>query len=175
MFFGLNMLTLRLLSYLPIHTVRILILKYLYKMKIGKNVRIYMGTEIRSPSKITIGSNTIVGHNCVLDGRGGLTIGSNVNLSSEVMIWTNQHDPDDKYFSIASKKVTVGDRAWLSCRSIILPGVSIGKGAVVAAGAVVTKAVEPYSIVGGVPAQVLRMRKTDLEYTLNNGPQGWFI
>jgi acetyltransferase-like isoleucine patch superfamily enzyme len=174
MLFGLHFLSLKMLSSLPFHSVRVFFLKHLYRMKLGKRVHLYMGTEFRAPSRIVIGDHTIIGHHCVLDGRGGLKIGSNVNFSSEVMIWTWQHDPDSKEFAVESKSVTIGNRAWLSCRCILLPGIAIGEGAVVAAGAVVTKSVEPYTIVGGVPAKFLRKRRTDLEYKLNDGPQGWF-
>lgn len=103
-------------------------------------------------------------HHCILDGRKGLVIGDHVNLSSEVMIWTLQHDMNDSGFKAVGGPVEIGDYAWVSARAIILPGRKIGKGAVVAAGSVVTKDVEDYAIVGGVPAKKIGERNRSLEY-----------
>jgi acetyltransferase-like isoleucine patch superfamily enzyme len=127
------------------------------------------GAEIRAPKNITIQAYTIIGNNVILDGRAGITIGSKVNLSSEVAIWTVQHDPQAADFGIKSGKVVVEDYAWLSFRSVVLPGVTIGEGAVVAACAVVTKDVEPYTIVAGIPAKKIGERNRDLNYTLAEG------
>jgi len=91
-------------------------------------------------------------------------IGQNVNISSEVMIWTMQHDYNSHDFRAQGGSVLVEDYAWISARVIILPGVVIGKGAVVAAGAVVTKDVPEYSVVGGVPAKVIGCRNHNLCY-----------
>jgi len=127
---------------------------------------IYGKAEIRSPKKIKIGTNSIIGHNAILDGRGGLEIGNNVNFSSGVWIWTAEYDKDDPYFIATSGKVEIDDYAWVSCRVTILPGTKIGKGAVICAGAVVTKDVPPYAIVGGVPAKIIGERNKDLRYRL---------
>lgn len=77
-----------------------------------------------------------------------------------------QHDPQCPNFGVESAPVVIEDYAWLSCRSIILPGVTVGKGAVVAAGAVVTKSVESYTIVGGIPAKPIGKRNPNLDYVL---------
>lgn len=162
---GLLFLFLHILMRIPIQSVRHLVLQRL-GMQLAKTSVLYMYTEIRHPAGILIGETTTIGHNCVLDGRGGIRIGNNVNLSSEVLIWTVGHDPQDPQFRVKSAPVVVEDYAWLSCRTVILPGVTIGEGAVVAAGAVVTKSVEPYTIVGGVPAIPIGKRNQDLAYTL---------
>lgn len=94
----------------------------------------------------------------------GLTIGENVNISSDVKFYTLQHDYNSKEFSAVGAQVIVEDYVWVSVRAIILPGVTIGKGAVIAAGAVVTKDVEPYSIMGGIPAKKIGERKKELNY-----------
>jgi acetyltransferase-like isoleucine patch superfamily enzyme len=159
---------------IPSQTIRHSILK-LWGLKLGERSLIHMGAEIRNPQGIEIGSTSIIGHNCTLDGRGGLNIGNNVNLSSEVMIWTMQHDPQSSCFGVESFPVVIEDYVWISCRSIILPGVTIGKGSVVAAGAVVTKSVQPYSIVGGVPAKTIGQRTQALDYTLGNQAPLWFV
>ena len=108
-----------------------------------------------------------VGDHCFLDYRGSIFIGKNVNISSQVLILTGDHDPQDKYFKSRGRSVIIDDYVWLSTRSMILPGVTIGKGAVVAAGAVVTKDVLPYTIVGGIPARKIGDRNSDLDYNVS--------
>jgi acetyltransferase-like isoleucine patch superfamily enzyme len=96
-------------------------------------------------------------------------IGRNVNLSSEVLIRTAQHDYQSPDFKTVFHPVKIEDYVWLGPRCIILPGVTVGEGAVVAAGAVVTKDVEPYTLVGGVPAKKIGERPKNLQYTLGKG------
>ncbi len=155
------------ISWLPFHSLRRAILR-LMGAQIGKDVGLYRGFEVRSPWKLTISGSTLIGHNALLDARRGLTIGSNVNLSNEVMIWTLHHDYNDENFAEVGAPVVIGDYAWICSRAVILPGVTIGKGAVVAAGAVVTRDVEPYTVVGGVPAKVISKRNQRLTYNLGN-------
>jgi len=143
-------------------------------MNIQNSTIIYGGAEIRSPHKIKIGAHSVIGHYAILDGRFGIYIGENVNLSTGVWIWTSEHDPQDPDFKAGGSSVTIEDYAWISCRVVILPGVRIGRGAVVAAGAVVTKDVDPYAIVGGVPAKVIGMRSRELHYILGKNYQPFF-
>jgi len=157
-------LSLRALGHFPSQRVRKFILRHLFGADVASSAVLYSGFEIRSPRKLKIGANTTIGHRATLDARGGLTIGKNVNLSSEVMIWTAQHDYRDLQFGTMFKPVAIDDYAWLGPRCIILPGVTIGEGSVVAAGAVVTKNIEPYTVVGGVPAQKIADRPKGLDY-----------
>ena len=130
-----------------------------------KDVTVYYGTEFRAPWKISIGAGTIIGDQCILDGRNGIEIGRNVNFSTGVWIWTMQHDYNAVDFSLSAKgRVRIGERAWLGPGCIILPGVTIGSGAVIAAGAVVSKDVPPYTLVGGVPAKPIGKRNDNLNY-----------
>ena len=115
---------------------------------------------------IIINKNSVIGHHCILDGRMGIEIGKNVDLSTGVYIWTLQHDPQCENFKTTGGKVVIEDYVWISCRSVILPGVLIGKGAIVAAGAVVTKDVNPYTIVEGIPAKKIGERYRNLKYSL---------
>lgn len=173
LYYGLSFLMLRYVMQVPVRALRHGILRLL-GMQLGDGSVIFMGSEIRSPAKIIIGCRSIVGHGCVLDGRGGLRIGSDVNLSSNAMVWTAQHDPQSPHFETRFAPVVINDRAWISCRTVILPGVTIGEGAVVAAGAVVTKSVESYTLVGGIPARPIGKRNPNLTYRLSDaGP--WFI
>jgi acetyltransferase-like isoleucine patch superfamily enzyme len=153
------------IGYLPFHTVRIFFLRIL-KAKVGKRTGIYRGFEIRRPRFLTIGNSSVIGHGALLDARCGLTIGDNVNLSNEVMIWTLHHDYNDSGFAQTGAPVIIGNYAWICSRAIILPGVTIGAGAVVAAGAVVTRDVAPYTVVGGVPAKPIAKRNQNLTYDL---------
>jgi acetyltransferase-like isoleucine patch superfamily enzyme len=164
---GLYFLSVLICGKIPSHTLR----KQLYKLlglRIGKHSTIYGGAEIRHVHRIKIGNNSIIGHNAILDGRGGLEIGNNVSLGTGVWIWTAQHDINDPYFNIITGKVIIEDYAWIAVRAIILPNVTVGKGAVVGAGAVVTKNVEPYSVVAGVPAKKIGERNSNLLYNLGD-------
>jgi maltose O-acetyltransferase len=106
----------------------------------------------------------VINANCRLDTRGAINIGNSVSISNEVMILTADHDMDDRSFIGRNRPVVIEDYAWIGSRAILLPGVTIGKGAVVAAGSVVAKDVSPYMVVGGVPAKVIRQRSQDLDY-----------
>lgn len=123
-----------------------------------------MFCEVRGAKNISIGKGSVIGHHCVLDGRKGIEIGENVNISSEAMLWSFQHDYNDSAFKAVGGKIVIHDYAWVSCRTILLPGRDIGKGAVVAAGAVVTKDVPEFKIVGGLPAKIIGDRNRDLHY-----------
>jgi acetyltransferase-like isoleucine patch superfamily enzyme len=153
---------LSIIAYLPSQIIRKLLLRVFGLQMTG--AILYGGFHIRSPSSITIGKGSVIGHGVTLDGRNGITIGKNVNFSSDVMIWTMQHDFNCPNFSAEGGPVVVHDFAWVSVRAIILPNVTIGEGAVVAAGAVVTKDVAPFTIVGGIPAKKIGTRSQKLKY-----------
>jgi len=158
------------ISIIPSHVIRDLLYKNIYLVKMSQNSIIYFGAEIRSPHKLIIGKGTIIGDNAVLDARNGIEIGENVNFSSKVSIWTEQHDHRDPWFRCNSTpdfRVKINDRVWIGPNVTVLHGVTIGEGAVVAAGAVVTKNVEPYSIIAGIPAKKIGERNCNLEYIFN--------
>jgi acetyltransferase-like isoleucine patch superfamily enzyme len=145
-------------------------------LRLGTGVVVHRGLELRAAPGVQIGDGTVVGFDVILDGRRGIAIGANVNVSSEVAIWTLQHDHRDPRFGDSGGRVSIGDRAWLSFRATILPGVSVGEGAVVAAGAVVTSDVPPYAIVAGVPARVVGERSPrELSYELGASAAPWFV
>lgn len=135
-------------------------------MYTGWNWQIYGGFEIRSPWNIHIADGAIVGDESKLDGRNGIFIGKNVNLSTGVWIWTEQHDINDPHFysNETGGAVIVQDRVWISSRVTVLPKTKIYEGAVVAAGAVVTKNCEAYTIYGGIPAKKIGERSKKLFY-----------
>lgn len=156
-------LLLSIISCIPARFVRTGLLRIM-GMKITGAV-LYSGFHIRKPSRISIGKGTVIGHGATLDGRNGIKIGNNVNFSSEVMIWTMQHDYNASDFRASGGPVVIHDYAWISARAIILPNVIIGEGAVVAAGALVTRNVDPYTVVGGVPAKKIADRNRNLDYS----------
>lgn len=151
----------------PWHSYRVLMYKKLFGMAIGEKTAVHWRLVFFAPRGITIGNNSIIGNDCFLDGRLNLLIGSNVNIGGHVHIFTVGHDPQSASFGTKGGAVKIGDRAYVASRSTILPNVSIGEGAVVAAGAVVSKDVEPYTIVAGVPAVVIGRRTRELEYELD--------
>jgi acetyltransferase-like isoleucine patch superfamily enzyme len=142
-------------------------------VKIGKGSALHMGTTFYNPGNITIGNDSIIGEKATLDGRDTLTIGNHVDIASEVMIYNAEHDISDPHFKARQAPVMIEDYVFIGPRAIILPGVTIGKGAVVAAGAVVTKDVPPGMIVGGIPAKEIGERSLkDPQYKL--GRAAWF-
>jgi len=158
---------------LPGARLRTGLARHVLRMHIEDDVRLYRWREIRGGSQISIGPRSIVGLWATLDGRCGITIGEDVNISSEVALWTMQHDPQSPLFEAEGAPIRIENRAWLSFRSVVLPGVLIGEGAVVAAGAVVTRDVAPYTIVGGVPAVPIGERSRDLRYRFTSRGTPW--
>lgn len=138
-------------------------LKKVCGISIGKDSSIAMKCYISGPL-IKIGDNTVINRFSYLDGRVPLYIGNNVNVSHYVIIHTLTHDPQHPHFICIERPVAILDHAWIGTRAIILPGVTIGEGAVVAAGAIVTKDVPPYTIVGGNPARHIGQRSRNLSY-----------
>ena len=128
-------------------------------MRIQGNAIFYEGFHIRTPQKIEIGDGGSVGPRVLLDGRCGLTIGKSVTIGYDAIIWTLNHDYNEIHFSVKGAPVEIGDFAWICSRSIILPGIKIGEGAVVASNAVVTRDVEPYTVVAGIPARSIGKRE----------------
>lgn len=162
---------------IPSKFLRHVCAKTILGISMDRTTQVYRWREVRDGQKISIGAGTIIGTGAILDGRRGITIGTSVNFSSDVALWTLQHDPNSPTFATRGGPIVVGDRAWLSFRSTILPGVTIGEGAVVAAGAVVTQDVPPYTIVGGVPAKIIGSRSPDVRYSWTKARKNapWFL
>jgi acetyltransferase-like isoleucine patch superfamily enzyme len=111
---------------------------------------------------VAIGRNSQINRNCTIDIRSGLTIGDNVTISPEVMILGGSHDVNDPTFpDVDDGPVTIEDYVFIGSRAMILPGVTIGRGAVVTAGAIVTKDVAPMTVVAGVPAKPVAVAERD--------------
>lgn len=153
-------------GWIPSHHIR----RFFYRlagMKIGTGSTLHMGARFYSPANITIGKDTIIGEGVVLDGRAPLQIGDHVDFATEVMVYNAQHDIESPTFAAVAEPVVIKDYVFIGPRAIILPGVTIEKGAIIGAGAVVTKDVEANTVVGGVPAKVIGERKLkELNYRL---------
>ncbi len=158
------------IHFVSLHVPFWFIRKFVFKLfgvKIGKGTTIHMGCKFFEPSGVTIGEDSMIGEGAFLDGREKLKIGNHVDIASQVLIYNSEHDLNASDFHAVNTTVEIGDYVFIGPRAIILPGVKIGKGAVVAAGAVVTKDVKDFEIVGGVPAKVIGERKNkDLHYKL---------
>ncbi len=161
--FAINYVPNHILNKIPSYTVRHFFYRYAFGIKLGKGSSIHMNTRINR-FNIKIGVDTVINRRCYLDGRGGLEIGDNVSISPEVQLITASHDVNSKTFEYVVNPISIQDYAWVGTRSMILPGVILGKGCVIAAGAVVTKNVAPYSIVAGTPAVKIGERNSVLDY-----------
>ena len=118
-----------------------------------------------------MGEGCMINPDCLLDGRGGkLIIGDNVDIARGSWIFTLEHNPHDDYHSTQQGDVIIEDYVWIASRVTVLPGVRIGRGSVIASGAVVTKDIPPMSIAGGIPAKVIGVRKSELKYKLTFKP-----
>lgn len=148
----------------PSHSVRNFYYRRVMKFKMEEDCSIHMHCAFDCAENLAIGRNSVINAKCRMDNRGGIFIGENVSISQEVLILTADHDVNSSDFAGRNLPVYIEDYVWVGTRAVILPGVTIGKGALIAAGAVVTKNVIPYAVVAGVPAKVIKMRTTDLNY-----------
>lgn len=150
-------------GHIPSHRIRRLVYR-LFGVKIGRGSIVHWQTRFFKPSGVDIGEHCNIGNGAFLDGRCGLKIGDRVATGAEIMIYTLQHDIDSPSFEPVGGPVTIEDYVYIGPRVIILPNVRIGKGAVLAAGAVVTRDVPSYAVVAGVPARIVRERNRNLDY-----------
>lgn len=156
---GLYVLCNYIITYIPCWHLR----KLLYMacgMKIGRHSRIMMRVVVTHPWKIRIGENTTVNEFCYLDGRGGLTIGDNVNVALCSMLITGTHDHRSKGFDYYTEPIIIGDDVWLAARSMVLNGCEVGNSCLLSAGAVLMPRTKCHDgmMYGGVPAKQIKER-----------------
>ena len=164
-------------AHVPSHTLRHAWYTRVVGVSIGKGSALLMGLHLEFHGRpredrrgITIGDHTVINAGCHLDGRGGLVIGNNVSLSPGTWIMTDEHDVNDPHFPEILRAVTIEDYVFVGSKAMILPGVTIGRGAVIGAGAVVTRDVQPLQIVAGSPAREIGQRRTEPRYQLDHRP-----
>jgi len=130
---------------------------------IGKEVRFKRNLIIQHPENVSLGNKVYIGSDVLLDGRGGITIGDNTNLGFNVVILSANHDYQSnalpyEHNVYIHKPVTIGCNVWIGGNVLIIPGISIGDGAIVAAGTGVTANVEPLAIVGNQVMRIIKYR-----------------
>ena len=164
----LNYATNHIVAHIPSYTVRHLWYRRAVGLDLGRGSGVYRGCYLwfYGPREnrrrgVRIGADTRINRDCTLDLRGGLDIGANVNVSPDVTILTASHDANDPGFRLVNAPVEIEDYVWIGTRAMIMPGVTLGRGAVVAAGAVVTRDVPPLTIVAGVPARAIGERNPE--------------
>jgi acetyltransferase-like isoleucine patch superfamily enzyme len=140
--------------------------------RIAKSATLQGGVRFFHVGRLEVGAGTVVNRGVYLDNRGGLVIGQQVSIAHDARIYTLGHDIHDPGFAPKAKPVRIDDHAVLFAGAMIMPGVHLGQGAVVMAGAVVTHSVAPFRIVGGNPARDLGQRRSGADYAL--GRRYWF-
>lgn len=161
------------LSKIPINFIRMFFVRFY--ITVGKNSFVSMNVKLLNtqPSRkqIQIGDNCMINPGVLLDGRiGRILISNNVDIARDVYIYTAQHDPHSDTHAIKSGDVIINEHVWIASRAIILPNVTLGKGCVIACGAIITKDVLENAIVGGIPGKQIGIRRSKLEYTINYQP-----
>ena len=145
---------------------------YLAGMQDGTSIQ--MGCRFLNGRKVHLGARNVINFGCLFDGRKfHIKTGDDVSIGPEATILTVGHDPQSPEFSLRGGDVLIGDRVWIGYGALILPGIRIGEGAVIGAGAVVTKEVEPCAIVAGNPAHKIGERNKNLHYQLKYDP--WLL
>lgn len=135
----------------------------IYGIKMGAKTYIWDSVHIDAPRKLTIGFNTSINRGSILNCWGYVEIGSNVLIGPNVIIYSQNHNYKDSSSLISlqgykREKVIIEDDVWVAANAIILPGVTLSKGTVIAAGSVVTNSTEPYTVYAGVPAKPISKR-----------------
>jgi len=173
----LNYATNHVVNRLPSYSIRRAWYRHVMGVAMGSGSAIQLacylwsyGPRSNRRQKTSIGDRTVINRGCCLDVRSGLKIGADVSISPEVAILTTQHNLNDPAFALQGRAVEIEDHVWIGMRAMVLPGVKIGRGAVVSAGAVVTRDVAPLDIVAGVPARTVGRRSLDPAYRLHDPP-----
>ncbi len=174
---GIRYATNHIISHIPSHTLRHTWYQKVLAGEIDPSATTMMGQHIdfvsrqRNGSRVSIGEDTVIDHDCLITTTGGLLDGAHVFISPGVWLVTGTHDINDAGFAPTYGAIVIDDYAWIGPRATILGHVTIGRGAVVQAGAVVTEDVAPNTVVGGIPSIVVGTR--DLQepsYSLNYRP-----
>ncbi len=155
-------------NYLPFFSLKKTLLRA-FGASIGNNSYLHPKIVLYRWGMLNIGSNTVINQNCRIDNRKMIEIGNNVSIAHGTKIYTCGHDIHSPFFDILGQKVIIGDYVCIFANSQIMPGVTIGEGAVIYPGSLVNKDVEAFSIVGGNPAKEIGRRDSHLKYKINYG------
>lgn len=138
-------------------------------IKVDRKSYIHPKVIFYSWKNLTIKSNSVINAGCRIDNRRKISIGENVSIAHNTQIYTCGHDINSPYFDMIGKEVVIEDYVCIFSNCLIMPGVKIGRGAVIYAGSVVTKDVAPYNVVGGNPAVFIKYRNSNLSYNIDYG------
>lgn len=147
-------------------SIRLAWYRHAMGFEIGTKTSVLRDFKVAVPGNLKVGDHTVINNSCRFDNRFPITIGNNVSITYGSSIFTKGHDIDDPNFRTKGAAVVIEDYVWLAAYAIILPGVTLGKGCVVLPGSVVNKNVDPFQVVGGNPATVIRERTHNLDYNL---------
>ncbi len=150
-------------SFMPFWTLRKIIFR-LVGIRIASRSIIDMSCYFLAPERLRIGTNTHINRRCLLDARGNITIGNNVSISHQVTLCSASHDTQSPTFDYTSAPIVIEDNVWIGLNAVILQGVILKEGCIVAAGAIVTKDTEPYGIYAGIPAKKISSRNRNVQY-----------
>lgn len=160
-------------TFFPNYRLRIIYLKYVIGISIGKECYIHMGCFFEG-NNVIIGDNTVIGRNCYIGSSTGtgatITIKNNVSITAQTYIFCSTHLTNSPVFECVSKDIVIEDYSWIGARAMILPGIKIGKGAVLGAMSVATKDIPDYGVYAGVPAKEIGKREEHLSYLLQYFP-----
>lgn len=135
------------------------LIHYPFLGKCGKNFQVGIGAKLEHLQKIEIGNDVYIGHGCWISGiRGGITLQDQVMIGPQVKIISSNHTPIKNSFRFGpgiGSHITVGKGTWIAANVVITAGVNIGECCLIAAGSVVTKDFDSFSIIGGIPAKVI--------------------
>lgn len=150
------------LPYSPGNRLREKILKRILG-RMGEGSHVSTQVSIISPENVFLDERVGVANRVILDGRGGISIGKDSIIGFESIILSCTHKSSSRDIPIRDqgmyqKKISIGEDVWIGARALIMPGVKIGQGAIIGANAVVSRDVEPYAIMGGVPARLIKYR-----------------
>ncbi len=159
----------KLITFVPILRFRLAWLR-LAGAEVAADAAIFCGAQVLNPRGLRVGRRAAIGWRTFLDARGGIEMGDDVNVASDCHILTADHDVRSPEFEARFAPVQLGDYVSIGTRSLVLKGVTVGRGGVVAAGAVVNRDVPPSAIVAGVPAREIARRPTEFNYEITPPP-----
>ncbi|BAZ39808.1 transferase hexapeptide repeat containing protein [Calothrix sp. NIES-4101] len=153
--------------WLPVSNLKVCILR-LFGAKIGQGVRIKPGVRVKFPWRLIIGNYVWIGEDAWIDNIATVIIESHVCISQNVYLCTGNHDWNHPDFLLVPAPIHIHESSWIAAKSVIGPGVTVGKGAVLTLGGVAGKSLEPMTVYAGNPAAPIKQRKLGILSDMNH-------